>query len=193
MKKPYIRQQEPWYRCAGWIRKWSKEPYIRSKEPYIRSKEPYIRSKSPIFDSKSPLDSNVRSGHVNAFVVGTVPLDRIARLVWGGSNVLLQCVAVCCSVLQCVAVCCSVLQYVAVCCSVLQCVAVCCSVLQCVAVCCSVLQCVAVWFEVDLMYSPSFLINSDLCIHSDVQGWIRICIRIHIYVVRICMIVAIYM
>ena len=41
----------------------------------------------------------------------------------------------------------------------LQCVAVCCSVLQCVAAwfevdlmrCCSVLQCVAVWFEVDLM------------------------------------------
>jgi len=35
--------------------------------------------------------------------------------------VMLQCVAVCCSVLQCVAVCCSVLQCVAVCCSVLQC------------------------------------------------------------------------
>ena len=30
--------------------------------------------------------------------------------------VVLQCVAVCCSVLQCVAVCCSVLQCVAVCC-----------------------------------------------------------------------------
>jgi len=37
-------------------------------------------------------------------------------------------------------------------------------VLQCVAVCCSVLQCVAVWFEVDLMCSHSFLIQSDLCI-----------------------------
>jgi len=69
------------------------------------------------------------------------------------SRVLLQCVAVCCSVLQCVEVCCSVLQCVALCCSVLQCVAVrrvlqlaavCCSVLQCVAVCCSVLQCAAV-------------------------------------------------
>ena len=59
-------------------------------------------------------------------------------------DVLLQCVAVCCSVLQCIAVCCSVLQCVAVCCSVLQCVAVCCSVLQCVAVCCSVLQCAVV-------------------------------------------------
>jgi len=34
-------------------------------------------------------------------------------------QVVLKCVAVCCSVLQCVAVCCSVLQCVAVCCSVL--------------------------------------------------------------------------
>jgi len=84
--------------------------------------------------------------------------------------VLLQCVAVFCSMLQRVAVCCSalvrcsvfsrrcsVLQYVAVrrsalqivdtpagdsCQHVLQCFAMCCSVLQCVAVCCSVLQCV---------------------------------------------------
>jgi len=38
-----------------------------------------------------------------------------------------------------------VMNIVAVCCSVLQCVAVCCSVLQCVPVCCSVLQRVAVW------------------------------------------------
>ena len=37
-------------------------------------------------------------------------------------SVVLQCVAVCCSVLQCVAVCCSMLQFVAVCCSVLSCV-----------------------------------------------------------------------
>jgi len=36
--------------------------------------------------------------------------------------------------------------------------------LQFVAVCCSVLQCVAVWFEVNLMCSPSFLIQSDLYI-----------------------------
>ena len=56
-------------------------------------------------------------------------------------RVVLQCVAVCCSVLQCVAVCCSDListrvrsVHVAECCSVLQCVAVCCSVLQCVTV-----------------------------------------------------------
>jgi len=70
-------------------------------------------------------------------------------------SVLLQCVAVCCSVLQWVAVGCNVLQCVAVCRSVLQCshelcccsesvlecVGACCSVLQSIAVCCSVLQC----------------------------------------------------
>ena len=75
--------------------------------------------------------------------------------------VVLQCVAVCCSVLQCVAVCCSVLQCVAVRCSLLQFVTVCClllyesickkgleegrcvaDVLQCVA---DVLYCVAVY------------------------------------------------
>jgi len=59
-------------------------------------------------------------------------------------SVLLQCVAVCCSVLQCVAVCGSVLQCVVVCCSVLQCIAVHCSALQCVAVHCGALRCVAV-------------------------------------------------
>jgi len=62
---------------------------------------------------------------------------------------VLERVAVCCSLVQCVAV-------VAVCCSVLQCVAVCCSVLEtscqissflswsvcsmCCSVCCSVLR-----------------------------------------------------
>jgi len=51
-------------------------------------------------------------------------------------DIVLHCVAVCCSVLQCVVVCCNVLQCVAVCWSVL-CVAVWCSVLQCVAWCCS--------------------------------------------------------
>jgi len=34
----------------------------------------------------------------------------------------------------------------------LQCVAVCCSVLQCVAVCCSVLQCVAWLLSIDVMF-----------------------------------------
>ena len=65
---------------------------------------------------------------------------------------LLQCVAVCCSVLQCVAVRFEV---------DLMCY---CSVMQCVAVCCSVLQCVAAWFEVDRMCSPSSLIQSDVSI-----------------------------
>jgi len=56
-----------------------------------------------------------------------------------GSSLVLQCVAVCCSVLQCVAVYRKIdISFFAVYCSVLQCVAVCCSVLHCVAVCCSV-------------------------------------------------------
>jgi len=67
--------------------------------------------------------------------------------------IVMQCVAVCCSVLQCVAVCCSVnlrgtretrnfcYGSSSICCSVMQCVTVCCSVLQCVAECCRVLQC----------------------------------------------------
>jgi len=54
---------------------------------------------------------------------------------------VLQCGAVYCSVLQCVAVRgrtgILVLQCVAVCCSVLQCVAVCCSEMQCDTVCCN--------------------------------------------------------
>ena len=57
--------------------------------------------------------------------------------------------------LQCVAVRCSVLQYVTVWFEVdLMC---CCSVLQCLAVFCSVLQCVAEWFDVDLMCCCSVL------------------------------------
>jgi len=83
-----------------------------------------------------------------------------AKVVATQSELLLQRVAVCCSVLQCVAVCCSVLQCIAVCCnrrmntllllnrssccSVFQHVAACCSVLQRVAACCSVLQCFAI-------------------------------------------------
>ena len=67
-------------------------------------------------------------------------------------EMVLQCVAVCCSVLHCVAVCCIVLHCVAVCmswmpvkrdcCSMWQSIALCCGMLQHVAVCCSVLQCV---------------------------------------------------
>ena len=66
-------------------------------------------------------------------------------------HVVLQCVAVCCSVLQCVEVCCRMsvhhvvfhmwIQYqipCMLCCNVLQCVVGWCSVLRCVAMCCSV-------------------------------------------------------
>jgi len=70
-------------------------------------------------------------------MVGLVPLQV---------SLVLQCVAVRCSVLQYVAWCCSVLQCVAVCFSVLQCVVVFCTALHCIAVCCvccSVLQRVA--------------------------------------------------
>jgi len=55
----------------------------------------------------------------------------LAACLSDSTGIVLQCVAVCCSVLQCVAVCCIIL---AACLSdstgiVLQCVAVCCSVL----------------------------------------------------------------
>jgi len=52
--------------------------------------------------------------------------------------IVLQCVALCCSVFHCVAVCFIVLQCVALCCSVFHRVAVCLIVLRCVSLCCSV-------------------------------------------------------
>jgi len=57
---------------------------------------------------------------------------------------------VCCSVSQCVAV-------------VLQCVAVSCSMLQCVAMCCSVLQCVAVCCRRDVYACISLCKNAEVC------------------------------
>ena len=84
---------------------------------------------------------------------GQTPTDKETMI----GTLLLQCVAVCCSVLQCVTFCrafCDLwkengqtLTYKETMIGVfivLQCVVVCCSVLQCVAVCCSVLQCVVV-------------------------------------------------
>ena len=44
-----------------------------------------------------------------------VHVNQASLIGLAGSNIALQCDAVCCSVLQCVAVCCSVLQCVAVC------------------------------------------------------------------------------
>jgi len=105
------------------------------------------------------------SAHIRQTLLHKSPMYPSAgrrRYLKGAVHIVLQCVAVCCSVLRCVAVCCSVLYpqedavilrvlcrqlhahvvlpCVAVCCSVLQRAAVCCSVLQCVAVCCSVTQ-----------------------------------------------------
>jgi len=110
--------------------------------------------------------------------------DRWLRLQNHGMAgvIVLQCVAVCCSVLQCRAsrsfyktlslrACYNMLQGVAGCCRVLQVVAGCCRVLQCgtflslhnslamyvlqgVAGCCRVLQGVAVWyFSVSTQFS----------------------------------------
>ena len=66
---------------------------------------------------------------------GLIGLVRATLITNRCGILVLQCVAVCCSVLQCVAVCCNVLQCVAVCSHLLECVGVCCSVLQCAAVC----------------------------------------------------------
>jgi len=96
----------------------------------------------------------------------------VSRLLSGAALccILLQCVALCCSVSG-AALCCMFLKCVALCCSMLQCeylssssslsgarisIAVwvgrmrdtCCRVLQCVSVCFSVLQSVAVCFTV---------------------------------------------
>ena len=59
---------------------------------------------------------------IEILVCGYTGLFCARRVDWNRlwMNVVLQCVAVCCSVSQCVAVCCSVLQCVVVCCSVLQ-------------------------------------------------------------------------
>ena len=85
---------------------------------------------------------------------------------------VLHCVAVCYIVLQCIALCCSVVHCVAVCYIVLQCVTLCCSVLHRVAVCYIVLQCVASyqrysigeetmtdWISMCFRTSPTFLEN----------------------------------
>ena len=47
----------------------------------------------------------------------------------------------------------------------LQCVAMCCSVLQCVAVCCSVLQCVAVFYIVRDSIKKVEFFNGNLINH----------------------------
>jgi len=84
--------------------------------------------------------------------------------------IMLQCVAVCCSVLpgsgsssgscKCVVVCCSALQHhlpltIYLGCSVLKCVTVCssrfqCRIVHCVAIYCNVLQCIVLYYSVIL-------------------------------------------
>jgi len=94
---------------------------------------------------------------------------------WVMSNIVLQCVAVCCSVLQSNKSChlyevdishrhTMTGRFAAACCSVLQC-AVCCSVLQCVAVCCTVLQCVAgvLQYVAGYMWRNGYLYGSPHC------------------------------
>jgi len=84
--------------------------------------------------------------------------------------IVLQRVAVRCSVLQCVAACCSVLQCVAVCCSVLHRVAVCYNVVPCIVVCCSVFVCVAVCFS-----HAEFVLDGTTSCYL-VQGGARLCV-----------------
>ena len=94
--------------------------------------------------------------HVCVCVCFCVP--RASRSCLYPYGIVLQCVAVFCSVSQCVAVCSFICTYISVCVCVCvcicascfpilplptryYCVAVCCSALQCVALCCSALQC----------------------------------------------------
>jgi len=74
-------------------------------------------------------------------------------------QMMLQSVAVCCSVMQCIVGCLAVC--VVACLNILQGVAVCCSVLQCVAVCCSELAC-KLKIEYKLLYIYTIY---KLCIH----------------------------
>jgi len=76
----------------------------------------------------------ISSGAIQAVLVARHVCWRYVETLQHDMHIVLQCVAVCCSVLQCVAVCCSVLQCVAIC--ILQCVVMC--AFQCAAVCCSV-------------------------------------------------------
>jgi len=101
--------------------------------------------------------------------------------------VLLQCVAVCCSVLQCVAVCCSVFQCVndtrglVVTFVLLQCVLLCAlqCVAECVAVCCSVLQCVlqCVTVRSPVLHARA-QIKASWCIFEGVAVCVEACVAL---------------
>ena len=97
---------------------------------------------------------------------------------FGCFRVLLQSVAVGCSVLRCV------LQCVVVFCSVLQCVAVHCSALQCIAVRCSALQCIAVRCRVLQFYSGQAFLWRRLA-----RSEFFACFRVLLPCVAVCCIV----
>jgi len=146
--------------------RWDARLFLETNQTSTPAKEPYISAhESCIFRKEgggwNAIDSDLEEefyGRVRSEGREQERARQLARMV----DVMLQCVAVCCSVLQCFAVCCSTLKCVAACgcdcgaiglcrrgqansrdCA-LQCVVVCCSVLQCVAVCCRGLQCVTV-------------------------------------------------
>ena len=78
-------------------------------------------------------------------------------------------------VLQCVAVCCSVLQCAAVCCSVVQCVALCCSVLQCVVVCMTSLHVRVLLMPSRITYCPLPRVGTSVAVHCSVLQCIAVC------------------
>jgi len=121
-------------------------------------------------------------------------VQRFAVLQCHGSYAVATYFAVCCIVLQCVAVSCSVLLCVAVCCSVLQCVAsshvvvvdlcICCSVLQCVAVPQRMSQAVAAFVTVCCSVSVDVLCGG--CIRCSVLQYVavmfpRTLVEIHVF------------
>ena len=95
-------------------------------------------------------------------------------------GIVLQCVAVCCSVLQCGQHVTSQIRirinvYTSIpfvlkepCCNILQYVAVCCSMLQYVAVCCSIWLCgqyvtLQVWIYITIHTSIPFILKESCC------------------------------
>jgi len=109
--------------------------------------------------------------------------------------IVLQCVAVCCSVLQCVAVCCSVLQSVAMCCKVVD------SYLRMIACNMHIHEC---------KDSCAYIHISTLCMlytihrymycntlqhtatHCNTPVYIDICIHVYISRIYVCMYICIY-
>ena len=110
--------------------------YLPQKSPMISGSFPkndlQLKASYAFWPHCTAFRRNIRCSRLNFSVSTPCPsrediqdieqsdITRVSESPYEQADVLLQCVAVCCSVLQCVAVCCSVLQCVAVCCSVLQ-------------------------------------------------------------------------